>query len=198
MSKVLDLWSELTGVVLDYALSTPPSSGWLMCYGQALTAGNAATDRLRAKLIADGNPYGVDASNNPKVSDVRGRVVAGKDNMGGTAAGRVTGAEAGFDGAVLGAAGGSQTHTLTSTQVPAHSHGGSAASAGQHSHTINITPESRAIGGAETYAYLLNTNPTSTTLAGAHTHTITTDSKGGDQAHPNVQPSLVLNKIIKL
>ena len=41
MSKLLDLFDDLTGVVLDYALSTPPSAKWLMCYGQALVDGDA-------------------------------------------------------------------------------------------------------------------------------------------------------------
>lgn len=113
MSKVLDLWADMTGVVLDYALSTPPSAAWMMCYGQALTSGTPATARLRAKLLADGSPYGVDGGGNPLVPDARGRGTAGKDNMGGVAANRLTTAGGGINGAALGAAGGSQTHTLT-------------------------------------------------------------------------------------
>src|SRR3546814_7263219 len=33
--------------------------------------------------------------------------------------------------------------------------------------------------------------------AGAHTHSFTTASKGGGEAHPIVQPTIILNKIIK-
>lgn len=66
MSKLLDLWDDLTGVVLEYALSTPPSAKWLMCFGQALEDGDATTARLRAKLLADGSPYGADGAGNPE------------------------------------------------------------------------------------------------------------------------------------
>jgi microcystin-dependent protein len=51
--------------------------------------------------------------------DMRGRVMAGMDDMGATAAARLNI----FGATVLGAAGGAQTNTLTtSTQLPAHTH----------------------------------------------------------------------------
>lgn len=36
MSRVLNLWSGMTGTILDFAGSTAPS-GWAMCYGQAVS-----------------------------------------------------------------------------------------------------------------------------------------------------------------
>ena len=48
--------------------------------------------------------------------------MAGKDDMGGTAAGRLTAAGSGVAGTALGAAGGAETHRLTGGQMPRHSH----------------------------------------------------------------------------
>lgn len=75
------------------------------------------------------------------------------------------------DGATMGAAGGSQVHTLTTPQMPAHT----------HSFTAVI---STGQGGSSIGA--------STATSG------TTGSTGGGQAHPNVPPSIVRNVIIKL
>jgi microcystin-dependent protein len=162
VSKLLDLWGDMTGVVLDYALSTPPSSAWLMCYGQALTAGDPLTARLRQKLIDDSFPWGQDGSGNPRVPDARGRVFAGKDDMGGTAANRLTTAGAGINGTQLGAVGGAQTHTLTTAQLAAHNHGvndpghghgvsdpghGHSSSQDGHSHTLDGLAYDRSASG---------------------------------------------------
>lgn len=168
----------MTGVVLDYALSSPPSEKWLMCYGQALLSTDTAAARLRAKLLADGSPYGVDGSGNPRVPDARGRVLAGKDNMGGTAAGRLTNSgtgNPGINGSTLGAAGGGDRHTLTTAQMPEHKHAVSNAA-------------SNAAGGSFATPASVATNGLQPDTANA----------GSGQAHPNVQPTLVLNKIIRL
>lgn len=55
--------------------------------------------------------------------DLRGRVPVGRTNMGVGDAGRVT-AASGITGTALGAAGGTETHILGVTQLPAHMHGG--------------------------------------------------------------------------
>ena len=56
--------------------------------------------------------------------DFRGRLPVGPDSFGNSAAGRVTDAVLGADSDLLGAAGGAQTHTLTTAQLAAHDHGG--------------------------------------------------------------------------
>lgn len=79
-----------------------------------------------------------------------------------------------IDGNTLGAAGGAAAHTLTIAQMPAHTH------------TITaLNSRNTSLGGSETIA-----DTSSNT-------TMTTNSTGGGQAHPIVQPSIVMNFIIK-
>ena len=103
MSKVLDYWSEMTGLVLPFAGSTAPK-GWLLCYGQAVKR----SDYPHLFSVIGTNFGTGDGSTTFNVPDLRGCVPAGKDNMGGTPANRLTTSGSGIDGPTLGAAGGSQ------------------------------------------------------------------------------------------
>lgn len=155
------------GSVLAYAGSAAPT-GWLLAYGQAVSRATYA-----ALFAVLGTTYGAgDGSTTFNLPDLRGRAVAGKDNMGGTSADRLTGLSGGVDGDILGAAGGLETHTLTIAQMPAHTHSLSGA--------ITETGSNR-VGSGGAFG--------STTL--------TTGSTGGGGAHNNVQPTFILNYIIK-
>jgi hypothetical protein len=94
-----------TGVVNPYAGATAPA-GWLLCYGQSISRTTYAT-----LFTAIGTTYGTASGTTFLLPDMRGRVAAGQDNMGGTSASRVTTAGGGLDGVTLGAVGGTQTHT---------------------------------------------------------------------------------------
>lgn len=159
MSKVLDLWRGMTGTVLPFAGTDAPT-GWLLCYGQAVSRTQYAA--LFAKI---GTTYGAgDGRTTFNIPDLRGRVAAGKDNMGGTTANRLTSGGSGLNGAQLGSVGGTETHTLTEAQMPNHTHTGTAASAGAHTHTVSGDAGS---AGAHTH-----TVSGSAASAGAHTHTV--------------------------
>lgn len=171
--------------------STPPA-GWVLADGRTIgSAASGATNRANADTQAlfillwtslsnavapvsggRGASAAADFAANKTLTlpDCRGRVAVFRDNMGGTAANRMTTGGSGVDGSTLGAAGGSETHTLTIAQIPPHTHaiGGSAVAGGASS-------ENAAVG-----------------TVGA------TGSTGGGSAHNNTQPSIITNALLKL
>lgn len=170
---------EAPGTVKDFAGSTAPA-GWLLCYGQ-----NVSRSTYAELFATIGTTYGAgDGSTTFALPDARGRAIAGKDDMGGSSANRLTNLSGGVDGDILGANGGAESHILTTAQIPAHNHRiliGWAAG-GTTSDTI---------GYANTYT---GARGYQTNTGGSGTPAI--ENTGGGGAHNNVQPTLILNKII--
>jgi microcystin-dependent protein len=102
------------GVALPYFGMTAPSSAF------ALPSGQAISRTTYANLFAlFGTTYGTgDGSTTFNIPDLRGYMLAGKDDMGGSAANRITNGGSGITGTTLGATGGLETHTLTTAQLP--------------------------------------------------------------------------------
>jgi microcystin-dependent protein len=189
------------GVVLDYAGPTAPA-GFLLPFGQCISRTGFAN-----LFALFGTSYGVcDGSTTFALPDTRGYVLAGLDNMGGTAAGRLTTTT--MNGVALGGVGGVQTQTLTVAQLPGHTHNysGTTANSADHAHTyVYVTPSTysgiAASGAAGGY---WNGGPANTGgitgNSGAHSHTFSgaTDAgTGGGAAASMVQPTMFMNKIIK-
>jgi microcystin-dependent protein len=103
------------GIIQAFAGSAAPSANWLLCQGQAVSR---STYSSLFGLV--GTTYGVgDGSTTFNVPNLSGRVLVGRD------AGQTE-----FD--TLGETGGAKTHTLTSGEMPSHSHTQDA-----HNHTQN-------------------------------------------------------------
>lgn len=186
------------GSVLDFHGAALPN-GYEWPNGQTLAS--AATDYPEFSAV---NGSGVTV-------DARGRVVAGKDNMGGVSADRLTNLAGGLDGDVFGATGGSQAHTLVTGEIPSHSHTSSNnLSVTDPGHTHNLIKDGNpaaqiTIGTPIGAAPFSGGNPQcgSATLSVASSTTgitiggsVTVDAAGGGGAHNNVQPTIILNKII--
>jgi len=178
------------GSMMDWPNATAPT-GWLVCAGQSLS--RTGYPELFAIV---GTAFGSASASTFNLPDLRGRVVAGLDVDSGGYAGRLSSPNS----QILGAAGGTETVALSTDTMPAHTHtvSGSTSSAGAHSHTVDVadTPQTVSTSGVGTAP---DNGSGVTGSAGAHTHTLsgTADSAGGGQAHANVQPTIILNKIIK-
>lgn len=116
----------------------------------------------------------------------------------------------------IGNTGGAAAVTLSSEQMPSHSHGNnfsinlsnlSCSSAGAHTHALyGLGNTGGNIGGSHAQYRYSNASVTETTTsAGAHTHTITGSGSlngsisnvGGSQAHENRPPYYALAFIMK-
>ncbi len=195
------------GAMMDYWGSAAPA-GWLLCHGQAVSRTTYA-----ALFSAISTVGGVgDGSTTFNIPDCRGRVVAGQDDMGGTSANRLTNQAGGLDGDALGATGGSETHTLTDAQMAstpvtvsasqdAHEHfigNTNQASSGTGSPLSSTTYLMRSRSGTNEYFLGGDSGGASIGLTSSATPAITASGtvQGSDQAHNNVQPTIVANKII--
>jgi microcystin-dependent protein len=99
---------------LPFFLPTAPNSSFVFPFGQAISRTTYAT--LFASM---GTAHGVgDGSTTFNLPDLRGRVLAGKDDMGGGAANRITLAGSGILGTLIGSAGGAETATIAQGNLP--------------------------------------------------------------------------------
>lgn len=192
--KLLDAAVPI-GEVKTFAGDTAPQ-GWLLCFGQAVSRTTYA-----ALFAVIGTRFGGgDGGSTFNLPDLRGRVPVGRDDMGGPAAGRITVGGAGFDGAAVGAAGGAQTIVLTEAQIAPHFHTGQTTRTGGHTHRYLDAN----IGGASSGSGITTSNGAAraslnaqSSFDGDHEHGLTTNPAGGGQAHLNVQPSIIMNFIIR-
>ena len=174
-----------TGAVVPFGGSSAPT-GFLLCSGQAVSRSTYS-----ALFGVISTTYGAgDESSTFNLPDLRGRVVAGQDDMGGSSADRLTGLTGGVDGDTLAATGGAETHVLTTAQLATHTHGATK--------FYNSDP------GLTNTRFSLVTEQTDREDSFPGYQTTTGDTNniisttGSGSAHNNVQPTIILNYIIKI
>lgn len=179
-----------TGTLMPFAGSSGSlPAGWLLCSGQSVSQVTYS-----ALFAVVGTTYG-GSGGNFNVPDLRGRAVAGLDNMGGTAASRLTSTVMTPDGQTLGATGGTQTVTLTTAQLAVHSHANSLTDPGHH-HTTKLAADISVSSGVNSTGVNTGTDAAGTVSATTGI-TITNANAGSGSAHSNTQPCMVMNYIIK-
>jgi microcystin-dependent protein len=144
------------GAIALWPMDTPPQ-GWLLCDG------NAVSRSAYAELFGViGMAYGSgDGSTTFNVPDLKGKVPVGK---------HVSQSE--FN--TLGLTGGERTHTLTTTEMPAHTHNNILGNGSGTITTAQISANLAHFGTSQASA-----------------------SAGGGGSHNNLQPYIVLNYIIR-
>lgn len=182
------------GVVFDYAGATVPG-GYLLCYGQ-----NVSRTTYASLFSAIGTTYGSgDGVTTFGLPDLRGRLIYGKDDMGGSAASRLTTTYFGTDPTTLGNVGGAQTKTILTANLPAYTPTGTVGITDPgHTHTAvtasSYTASSVVAGGANLGSYGAAATSSNTT---GITASFTGTAQGGtSNAFGVVNPGLIMNKII--
>lgn len=198
-------WLWMDGKTIGNA--TSGATGRANADAQSLftTLWNSITNTVLPIQDSAGNPStrgltpAADFSANKRlpIPDRRGKVAAAADNLGGTAAGILTGnTSQGINGTVLGNGGnptllgGEQAHLLILSETPSHDH-------------LLANTDSGAPANLNPTSYITQTyinQALSYVLAGSNTPPTIgiSSSVGGGQIHNNVQPTIIANFRIKL
>lgn len=175
------------GIVVDYGGATLPT-GFLWADGSAVSRTTYAE-----LFAAYGTTHGSgDGSTTFNLPDLRGRATYGRDNMGGSAANRITSAGSAIVGTTLGAAGGSQTVTLTQANIPNYTLPNTLALTGNQSGFVYNLQNSGS--GSPFGSPASNREKSWSTTDLGLTGSIT--SGGSGSAINKMPPALVCNKII--
>lgn len=155
---------RMIGEIIPYAGTSSPTSLWLMCNGQEL---------LRTEypdlFNVIGTTFGASDLQHFNIPDLRGQVIMHQGN-----------------GYSYGVAVGEATHTLTSGEMPAHSH-----TVTGHVHTTGNSLTGLALAPGELPVLVPNPIPA---LTGTGFEGINIAGSGG--AHNNIQPSMPLSYLI--
>jgi len=164
-----------TGTVSAFAGSAAPT-GYLLCDG---TAVNRTTYATLFGVIS--TTYGIgDGSTTFNLPDLRGRVVAG---LGESLLG-VTADSLGDDNGLIAS---TKTHTLLEAEMPSHQHKTDGTDSGDR-HAVRKGSD----------AIIDGTSTTSSADDAYYKTGSVTGTAGSGQAHNNVQPTIILNYIIKI
>jgi|SRR6185503_7768692 len=179
------------GSSLEFWGATAPNSSFALMYGQAISRTTYST-----LFTMFSTNYGVgDGSSTFNIPDVRGRVTAGKDDMGGSAASRLTSTYFGTSAATLGAVGGAESHTLTAGESAVLSYSTSFSVLPSQYGPTTILQNVASTSGISVWASPTSTTTTQLLASGG---TLGTTANAGGNPHKNIQPTIICNRILRL
>jgi microcystin-dependent protein len=144
-----------------------PPKGWAFCNGQFLPI-----NQNQALFSLLGTTYGGNGQTNFALPDLRGRVPI---HFGA--------------GVILGQRAGAEAHTVTQSEMPAHTHFVQASG----NDALSVVPGGNVLARTTAANLYRDTATSLTTITPASISAV-----GGSQAHTNMQPYLVLNFCIAL
>jgi microcystin-dependent protein len=190
--------ARFIGEIFDWTGTTAPAL-CVLPYGQTLSRTDYADLWAFAQTeIAAGNTFYNNGNGTTTfgIGDLRGRVVAGKDDMGGNSAFRLTATGLGVAGDVIGSAGASETYTLVNSNFPPYTPSGTIAGTSVIAWALD---QAQAPGGSArnlvaTIGPVANLgNSANLTLNG----TFTGSAQGGTSTpFSRCQPTIVLNRAL--
>jgi microcystin-dependent protein len=188
---------------IKHSAQSGDHNGWLKCDGRELS-----TTSYAELFAVIGTSFGTNGAGTFKLPDCRSRVM-GAIGQGATLTNRTLGDKVG-----------AESVTLTTNELPAHTHTGTTDSSGSHTHTINdpghthsqttinddfnnsgANPPGFTADSAGSMTWNnINSSTTGITLnaAGNHTHTFTTNSTGSGNAFSLMQPTLFIGNVFIL
>jgi microcystin-dependent protein len=185
------VWSQ--GMMLPWWGSAVPSALWVFPYGQTLNRMTYAKlwAFAQAEILA-GNAFfnNGDGSTTFGIGDMRGRVFAGLDNMGSSAAGRLTSAVMTPDGNTIGATGGVQNRTLVTANLPPYTPSGSVST------TLNMDGGGFLVTGGG-FVNIGGSGSGGFIFSGSASSSFTGSAQGGTSTpFPTISPTMLGNFIL--
>jgi microcystin-dependent protein len=185
------------GGSIDFWGSTAPNSSFVLMYGQAISRTTYST-----LFTMFSTTYGSgDGSTTFNVPDLRGRVIAGKDDMGGSSASRLsgTGITAG-SATTLGGSGGSETKTLVTANLPPYTPSGSVSTTfpdtiSGSTGIYGFSPGGPTVGYGGTATGATAIHIGGTAMSGTFTGTA---QGGSSTAFAILQPTIIANKLLRV
>lgn len=160
---------------IKYSIKNTDHDGWLICDGR-----NVSRSIYHELFNVIGTSFGSgDGSTTFALPDCRGRVIG------------AIGSGSGLTARSLGANVGAETHTLTVSEMPSHTHG---ITDPGHTHSyVNNTNDQGTDNAFNSETAADNADLAATT--GSSTTGITVNSAGGGNAHNNMQPTIFMANV---
>lgn len=161
---------------IKYSVRTDNHVGWLKCDGTAISR-EAYADLFAIIGTSFGTGNGTTTFNLP---DTKGRVLGG------------VGGGSGLTTRTLGTILGAETHTLTSDEIPSHTHG---ITDPGHTHTWNRGTEGDDNGSGGSYSEFTQVPGSTDGVIATSSTGISVNTTGGGGVHNNMQPTTFIGNV---